>query len=156
MPDIDFDDDDLDFTDPNLVKQLRKQLREKDKDLKSAQETLKSLSVKDRTRTIADTFKEFNVPAKVAGFYPADKEATEDSIKAWLVEHADVFGLKLDAPPEGAPKAPAVPEGMGRLDQISQPSNALGADDAAIAQIKNMSEQELLAQIFAQGGMNVS
>lgn len=149
-----FDDDNE--TSGDLLADLRRQLKQKDKDLRMLQEQLGDLSKKDRARTLADTLKAHNVPDKVAKFYPSDKAASEEDVKAWLTENADVFGLKLDAPPADEPAAPPVPEGLNRLQQLSSPSVPEGTDSAVLHQINQAaSADELVAMIMAAGGGQV-
>lgn len=147
----DFDDDEDNGTD--LPASLRKQIRERDKELKAARERLEALESKDRTRSLQDTLKARNVSDKLAKFYPSDKDTTEENINAWLAEHADVFGLKLDAPPADEPPAPVVPDGMQRLQNISTPSQTEGGDAAILHQINSAATaEELTALIMGAGG----
>lgn len=144
---------DEDENDSDLVKDLRKQLKEHNKALKEAQESLGSLSARDRERTLADVLAESKASPKLAKFFPSDKDATEETVKAWLVENADVFGYKIDAPPADEPPAPAVPDGLQRLQNISTPSMAETGDAAVLHQINSTtSEQALLDMIRAAGG----
>lgn len=148
---------DEDENDSDLVKDLRKQLRDRDKDLKELKESAAQLAKRDRERTLKDTFKANGVPEKVAKFFPADQDATEDNVNAWLVENADVFGFKLDAPPADEQPAPEVPQGLQRLQAISQPSAPEGGDAAVLHQINSAaSEKDLLALIQSAGGGGVN
>lgn len=149
--------DDLYDNDSDLVKDLRKQIRERDKALQEVQSKLGELATKDRSRSLTDTLKGLNVSPKVASFYPSDREATEDNIKSWLSENADVFGIKLDAPPADAPAAPAVPDGVQRLQAVSTPDADMSAEATVLHQINQAaSADDLVAMILAAGGGGVS
>ncbi len=147
-------DDDLDGSD--LLKDLRKQLSQKDKELKEFKANFETLAKRDRERTLADTFKAKNVSEKVAKFYPSDRDASEDNIAAWLTENADVFGIKLDAPPAGEADAPPVPAGVQRMQALDSPSVLETGEAALLHQINQAtSADDLTRLIQSMGGGSV-
>lgn len=89
-------DDLLDGTDsdPELVRTLRKALKERDKEFKEIQAQLAERAKTDRTRSLADVLKEKGVPDKVAKLYPEHAEVTADAVDSWLSEYGDVFGIE--------------------------------------------------------------
>lgn len=159
MSEYDFDDDEINDgnqSGKDVLAQLRKALKEKDKQLKELSENFASVSKRDRERALADALKEKNVSTKVAKFFPSDKDATEDNINSWLMENADVFGFKLDEKPADEPDAPPVPDAYRRLQAISDPSSSQSGDAAILHQVNSATtEQELLAMIMAAGGGGV-
>lgn len=79
--------------DSDLVKQLRKQLRDKDRALTEANQKIETFAQQTRSSTLADLLKAHGVNAKVAGLIPSSVEASEDAVKAWLDEYADALNI---------------------------------------------------------------
>jgi hypothetical protein len=88
-----WEDDDNDNDEPtgsDLVKQLRKQLKETAAAKKAAEEELKTLRPAVRATQVSGLLKNVGVDAKYAKLVPGDLEATEDSLKAWAEEYGFV------------------------------------------------------------------
>jgi hypothetical protein len=92
MPELDdlFNDSD---SDTELVRTLRKALKERDKEHKELQSELAKRAKVDRSRSLADVLKDKGLPEKVANLYPQDAEPTAEAVDAWLGEYGDVFGI---------------------------------------------------------------
>jgi len=103
--------------DSQLVKDLRKQLRDKAKALNELQTKVENFETQSRASSIADVLKAKGLPEKVARLLPKDVEATEEGVGKWLEEYGDVFGV---APAEQAAQA-------------QQEVASTGADQEAIA-----------------------
>jgi uncharacterized protein YdiU (UPF0061 family) len=75
------DDDDFDTNDSSndLVKQLRKASKQKDKELNELKAQFESLNKAQR---------------EIASFIPQDIDPTEESVSKWLEDYADVFGIE--------------------------------------------------------------
>ena len=96
MSNYDYEDDDFD-TDSSgndLVKQLRKQLKAKEKELSEKESALTNLSKAQRERVIKDALASRGVNSKIAAFIPQDIDPTEESVSKWLEDYADVFGIE--------------------------------------------------------------
>ena len=96
MSNYDYDDDD-DFTEDSsndLVKQLRKASKQKDKELNELRSQFESLSKGQRDRTIKDALTSRGINPKIASFIPQDIDPTEESVSKWLEDYADVFGIE--------------------------------------------------------------
>ena len=96
MSNYDYEDDDFD-TDSSgndLVKQLRKQLKAKEKELSEKESALTNLSKTQRERAIKDALASRGVNSKIASFIPQDIDPTEESVSKWLEDYADVFGYE--------------------------------------------------------------
>ena len=96
MSNYDYEDDD-DFTEDSsndLVKQLRKASKQKDKELQELRSQFESLSKGQRERAIKDALASRGVNSKIASFIPQDIDPTEESVSKWLEEYADVFGIE--------------------------------------------------------------
>jgi hypothetical protein len=96
MSNYDYEDDD-DFTEDtsnDLVKQLRKASKQKDKELAELRSQFESLSKGQRERAIKDALAARGVNSKIAAFIPQDIDPTEESVSKWLEDYADVFGIE--------------------------------------------------------------
>lgn len=96
MSNYDYEDDD-DFTEDSgndLVKQLRKASKQKDKELNELRSQFDSLSKGQRDRTIKDALASRGINPKIASFIPQDIDPTEESVSKWLEDYADVFGYE--------------------------------------------------------------
>ena len=91
------DDDDFTFDDSSndLVKQLRKASKQKDKELQELRSQFESLSKGQRERAIKDALAARGVNSKIASFIPQDIDPTEESVSKWLEDYADVFGIEV-------------------------------------------------------------
>ena len=97
MSNYDYEDDD-DFTEDSsndLVKQLRKASKQKDKELNELRSQFESLSKGQRERAIKDALAARGVNGKIAAFIPQDIDPTEESVSKWLEDYADVFGIEV-------------------------------------------------------------
>jgi hypothetical protein len=90
------DDDDFDTNDSSndLVKQLRKASKQKDKELQELRSQFESLNKSQRERAIKDALASRGVNSKIASFIPQDIDPTEESVSKWLEDYADVFGIE--------------------------------------------------------------
>ena len=100
MSNYDYEDDD-DFTTEDtsgndLVKQLRKAAKQKDKELNELRSQFESLNKAQRERAIKDALAAKGVNTKIASFIPSDIDPTEESVSKWLESNADVFGIQTE------------------------------------------------------------
>jgi hypothetical protein len=97
MSNYDYEDDDdftMDDSSNDLVKQLRKASKQKDKELNELRAQFESLSKGQRERAIKDALAARGVNGKIAAFIPQDIDPTEESVSKWLEDYADVFGIE--------------------------------------------------------------
>jgi hypothetical protein len=97
MSNYEYEDDDDDFTNDSsndLVKQLRKASKQKDKELQELRAQFENLSKGQRERAIKDVLATRGVNSKIASFIPQDIDPTEESLSKWLDDYADVFGYE--------------------------------------------------------------
>lgn len=118
----DYDDYDDEFggdargSDNNVLRELRKQNRAKEKQIKELTERLTGLAQQARERSVKDVLAAKGLSPKIAKFIPEDMTSEED-VSAWVEENAEIFG--------GAP-APVDSDGeaggpdLSGLTQISQ------------------------------------
>jgi hypothetical protein len=118
MSNYDYEDDDFDTpsNDGNdLVKQLRKATKQKDKELAELKAQFDTLSKANRERAIKDALASRGVNSKIASFIPQDIDPTEESVSKWLEDYADVFGYETQsaqATPNVDPKQAAAYQRM--------------------------------------------
>ena len=118
MSNYDYEDDDLDTpsNDGNdLVKQLRKATKAKDKELAELKAQYESLAKANRERAIKDALASRGVNSKIAAFIPQDIDPTEESVSKWLADYADIFGVQqaeTQATPNVDPKQAAAYQRM--------------------------------------------
>jgi ABC-type transporter Mla subunit MlaD len=148
------DDDDFDFdsSSNDLVKQLRKAAKQKDKELAELRSQFDGLSKAQRERSIKDALERRGVNQKIASFIPQDIDPTEESVSKWLEDYADVFGLELGQnqrtnvdPADIA----AYKKMTGTADAATSPER--GAD--VMSRLMNANSKEELDQIISQSGL---
>jgi len=97
MSNYDYEDEDditQDDSSNDLVKQLRKAAKQKDKELQELRAQFEGLNKAQRERAIKDALASRGVNSKIASFIPQDIDPTEESVSKWLEDYADVFGIE--------------------------------------------------------------
>jgi hypothetical protein len=97
MSNYDYEDEDditQDDSPNDLVKQLRKAAKQKDKELQELRAQFDGLNKAQRERAIKDALASRGVNSKIASFIPQDIDPTEESVSKWLEDYADVFGIE--------------------------------------------------------------
>ncbi len=94
----DWEDDEEDVipsqqSESDLLKQLRKELKNKSKMLSEMEGQLSSIKTEQRHNVIKSVLESKGVSPKIAKFIPQDIEANPDVIDNWIAENADIFGL---------------------------------------------------------------
>ena len=156
MSNYDYEDDDdftMEDTGNDLVKQLRKAAKQKDKELQELRAQFDGLSKAQRERTIKDALAARGVNQKIASFIPQDIEPTEESVSKWLEANADVFGIELESnqsQPNVDPSDVAAYKRMtGAADAGMSPER--GAD--VMSRLMNANSKEELDDIIRQSGL---
>jgi len=103
MSNYEDDEDDFDTESNDVLGQLRKANKAKEKQLKEIQEELLSLRKDKRDRTISEVLTARGVNPKISAFIPQDIDLTEESLSSWLAEYGDVFGVSSNQPNSGLP-----------------------------------------------------
>jgi len=116
MSNYDYEEDDFDTDNGNdLVKQLRKANKQKEKELSELKSQFELISQANRERAIKDALASRGVNGKIAAFIPQDIDPTEESVSKWLEDYADVFGYQTQsnqATPNVDPKQAAAYQRM--------------------------------------------
>ena len=158
MSNYDYEDEDDDITtsdsgsSSDLVKQLRKAAKQKDKELAELRSQFEGLSKAQRERTIKDALERRGVNQKISAFIPQDIDPTEESVSKWLEDYADVFGIELgqNQTTNVDPADIAAYKKMtGTADAGLSPER--GAD--VMSRLMNANSKEELDDIIAQSGL---
>jgi hypothetical protein len=154
MSNYDYEDDDFDTDSGNdLVKQLRKATKAKDKELAELKAQYENLAKANRERAIKDALASRGVNSKIASFIPQDIDPTEESVSKWLEDYADVFGYETQsnqATPNVDPKQAAAYQRMtNAVEQGVTPE--FQAD--IHRRLMNANSREELDEIIKQSGL---
>jgi hypothetical protein len=147
------EEDDDDFTpsfdsDTDLVRKLRKDLKQAQKRNKELEGSLGELSKSQRERIIKDAFASKGVNPKIASFVPQDIDASEEAVTAWLENYADVFGIKTEEKQSVSQQDIA---SMQRMNNALTGAEAPAASDDLANRIANAnSEDEILSILSGQ------
>lgn len=111
MSDFDWDDDDsMDASESNAMKELRKAYKAAQKQNKEMQEQLAQMQSALRERSVKDVLASKGLPEKIAAFIPNEATSAEE-VESWLSEYGDVFGIQSGSDSsEGQPQQEASPE----------------------------------------------
>lgn len=154
MSNYDYEDEDDDFsTESNndLVKQLRKQLKAKEKEMAEFKSQFDNLSKAQRERAVKDVLEARGVNGKVAKFIPQDLDPTEESLSKWLEDNADVFGFQVeDKQPAVDPAAANAYKKMNNaVDQGITPDSS----DDIMRKLLSANSKEELDDIIRNSGL---
>jgi len=142
----DFDDEELESeeTGGDLVSQLRKATKKKDKQLKELMEELNSIKSSQRTNSIKSVLAERNLNPKIANFIPSDLDVSPEAIDNWIAENAEVFGLKVEKP-QVAPDVAT----LRQIDAVAANAQIpVGNDDLFLRLDQAQSAEEIESMIF--------
>lgn len=151
-----WDDDDDDYTAPemssDLVKQLRKANKQKEKELAELKAQFEGLSKAQRDRVIKDTLSAKGVNTKIAAFIPGDIEASEEAVSKWLTDYSDVFGF--ESQPQATPNVdPRVAQDFQRMSQAASQGISLDTQQDLQRRLMNASSRDELDQIIRESGL---
>ncbi len=155
MSNYDYEDDDdfdTESSSNDLVKQLRKAAKQKDKELAELRSQFEGLSKAQRERSIKDALERRGVNQKIASFIPQDIDPTEESVSKWLEDYADVFGIDLgqnQSTNVDPADIAAYKKMTGTADAATSPER--GAD--VMSRLMNANSKEELDQIISQSGL---
>ena len=155
MSNYDYEDDDFD-TDSSgndLVKQLRKQLKAKEKELSEKESALTNLSKTQRERAIKDALASRGVNSKIAAFIPQDIDPTEESVSKWLEEYADVFGYESDQTQATPNVNPADAAAYKRMTNTVETGVSPEHNDNIMQKLMNANSREELDDVIRLSGL---
>lgn len=119
--------------DTQLVRDLRKQLREASKTIKEQNAELSTFRTKDRQSTVADILRSKGVNPKAAALIPSSVEAAEAAITEWLDEYGEVLNI--------APAGDGEGEGQGGGEQGATGASGVNPDTVEALRKAQATEQ---------------
>lgn len=155
------DDDDFDLEDTSsqssnqnndLVKQLRKAAKQKDKELQELRSQFEGLNKAQRERTIKDALAARGVNQKIASFIPQDIDPTEESVSKWLEANADVFGITLEQN-QTTNVDPAQVAAYKRMTNTAEQGMTPERGADTMSRLMNASSKEELDTIIRESGL---
>jgi len=155
MSNIDYEDDDDDFDSSNndLVKQLRKANKQKDKEMADLKASFENLNKAQRERAIKDTLASRGVNSKIANFIPQDIDPTEESVSKWLEEYADVFGYQVEEKSQTPNVDPAQAAAYKRMTNTVEQGVSPEHNNNVLSKILNANSREELDDIIRGSGL---
>jgi len=156
MSNYDYEDDDFDTpsNDGNdLVKQLRKATKQKDKELAELKAQFETLSKTNRERAIKDALASRGVNSKIASFIPQDIDPTEESVSKWLEDYADVFGVQTQSNQATPNVDPAQAAAYQRMTNAVESGNTPELQADVMRRLMNANSKEELDEVIRQSGL---
>ena len=155
MSNYDYEDDDFSFEDSgnDLVKQLRKQLKAKEKELSEKESALTNLSKAQRERAIKDTLASRGVNGKIAAFIPQDIDPTEESVSKWLEDYADVFGIEINQTQATPNVNPADAASYKRMTNTADSGSSPEHNADIMQRLLNTNSREELDEVIRTSGL---
>jgi hypothetical protein len=155
MSNYDYEDDDSDLNDlgNDLVKQLRKTNKQKEKELSDLKAQFETLSKAQRERTIKDALERRGVNQKIAAFIPQDIDPTEESVSNWLTNYADVFGLELVQPNQTPNVDPAQAAAYRKMTNTVDQAASPEPTEDVMRRLMNAHTKEELDEVIRTSGI---
>ena len=158
MSNYDYEDDDDDATtttsnDGNdLVKQLRKANKQKEKELAELKSQFEGLSKAQRERAIKDALETRGVNSKIAKFIPSDIDPTEESLSKWLDDNGDVFGYQVTESNQSTVD-PAQAAAYKRMNNVSEQGQTPDSSDDIMRKLMSANSKEELDEVIRMSGL---
>mgnify|MGYP006921332917 CR=1 FL=1 len=135
-------------SDTDLVKKLRKALKVEQRKNKELETSYSELTKAQKERILKDVLSSKGVSPKIAQFIPADIEASEDAISAWLDSNGDVFGY---TPTEKQKVNQEDISSMKKMDAVLTGAETPISSDDLLNRIANAdSEDEVISILSGQ------
>lgn len=156
MSNFEYEDDEDDTTTSDngndLVKQLRKAAKQKDKELQELRAQFEGISKAQRERSIKDVLESRGVNSKIAKFIPSDVDSTEESLSKWLEENGDVFGFQ--ATESNQPVVdPAQAAAYKKMNSVTEQGLTPDASEDIMRKLMSANSKEELDDIIRQSGL---
>jgi hypothetical protein len=156
MSNYEYEDDDDDFTNDSsndLVKQLRKASKQKDKELQELRSQFENLSKGQRERAIKDVLASRGVNSKIASFIPQDIDPTEESLSKWLDDYADVFGYESSQTQATPNVDPAQAAAYKRMTNSADSGTSPEHNGDIMQKLMNANSKEELDEVIRLSGL---
>jgi hypothetical protein len=148
----DEEDDDLDGTtsfdsnDTDLVKKLRKALKQEQRKAKEYETQLGELTKSQKERIIKDALASRGINPKIASFIPNDLDASPEAVNTWLESNADVFGIQLDSKPAVAAEDLS---NLQKMDKVLTGAETTSNSDTLEAKLSAATSEEEIMSILS-------
>ena len=156
MSNYDLEDDDEDTTtvdsSNDLVKQLRKANKQKEKELAELKSQFEHLSKAQRDRAIKDVLEARGVNKKISAFIPSDIDPTEESLSKWLDEYGDVFGLQAAETSKPAVD-PAQAAAYKKMNNVVEQGLTPDSTDDIMRKLMSANSREELDEVIRNSGL---
>ena len=156
MSNYEYEDDDDDYTTDSsndLVKQLRKAAKQKDKELQELRSQFENLSKGQRERAIKDVLASRGVNGKIASFIPQDIDPTEESLSKWLDDYADVFGYESSQTQATPNVDPAQAAAYKRMTNTADSGSSPEHNADIMQKLLNANSKEELDEVIRLSGL---
>jgi len=157
MSNYEYEDDDDDYAAPeannDLVKQLRKANKQKEKELADIKAQFENLNKAQRERAVKDVLETRGVSSKIAKFIPSDIDPTEESVSKWLEENADVFGFQVEEQTQKPNVDPKVASDYQRMTKAVEQGITPSHSEDIHRRLMNANSKEDLDQIIRESGL---
>jgi hypothetical protein len=156
MSNYEYEDDDDDITTDSsndLVKQLRKASKQKDKELQELRAQFENLSKGQRERAIKDVLASRGVNGKIASFIPQDIDPTEESLSKWLDDYADVFGFESSQTQATPNVDPAQAAAYKRMTNTADSGSSPEHNADIMQKLMNANSREELDEVIRLSGL---
>lgn len=156
MSNFEYEDDEDDITTSDngndLVKQLRKAAKQKDKELAELRAQFGEISKANRERAIKDALESRGVNSKIAKFIPSDIDPTEESLSKWLDDNGDVFGYSTTESNQ-ASVDPAQAAAYQKMNNATEQGLTPDASDDIMRRLMSATSKEELDEVIRQSGL---
>ena len=157
MSNYEYEDDDDDITtndsSNDLVKQLRKASKQKDKELQELRSQFENLTKGQRERAIKDVLASRGVNSKIASFIPQDIDPTEESLSKWLDDYADVFGFESSQTQATPNVDPAQAAAYKRMTNTADSGSSPEHNADIMQKLLNANSKEELDEVIRLSGL---
>ena len=158
MSNYDYEDDDdtdnsVESLSNDLVKQLRKANKAKDKELADLKANFESLNKAQRERAIKEALSSRGVNQKISSFIPQDIDPTEESVSKWLEANADVFGLQTEEVPQKPNVDPAQAAAYKRMTNTVEQGVTPEHNEDIMKKLMNANTREELDAVIKGSGL---
>jgi hypothetical protein len=155
MSNYDYEDEDDNNnvdTSTDLIKQLRKANKQKEKELADLKAQFEGLNKSQRERAIKDALAARGVNTKIASFIPQDIDPTEESVSKWLESNADVFGIQSSE--NQTPSVdPTQAKQYQRMTNAAEQGNSPSAAENIMQKLLSANSREELDAVIRQSGL---
>ena len=154
MSNYDYEDDEDEVTTESndVVKQLRKANKQKEKELADLKSQFETLNKQQRERAIKDVLEARGVNKKISAFIPQDLDPTEESLSKWLDDNGDVFGL--DTTESNQPVVDqATQDAYQKMNRLTGQGITPDSGDDVYRKLMSATSKEELDDIIRQSGL---